>query len=35
MLLYAKLWEYRDASRRGRDLPPITNAALNNIKRLS
>lgn len=35
MLLYAKLWEYRDASRRGRALPPITNAALNNIKRLS
>jgi hypothetical protein len=35
MLLYAKVWEYRDASRQGRQLPPITNADLNTIKRLS
>jgi len=35
MLLYAKLWEYRTAQREGRPVPPITNAALNQVKRVS
>lgn len=35
MLLYAKVWEYRWASREGRPTPPITNAELNTIKRIS
>lgn len=32
-LLYAKLWEYRDAGREGRTPPPITNHELNGVKR--
>ncbi len=33
MLLYAKLWEYRQAQETGRPTPPITNRELNVIKR--
>jgi glycosyltransferase involved in cell wall biosynthesis len=32
-LLYAKLWEYRDAERGGRPGPPVTNKELNRAKR--
>ncbi len=35
MLVHAKLWEYRSAQSEGRLEPPITNAALNQVKRIS
>lgn len=35
MLAYAKLWEYRSAQSEGRPVPPITNATLKQVKRLS
>ena len=34
MLMYAKLWEYRMRENEGKGiLPPVTNAALNSLKR--
>lgn len=35
LALYSKVWEYRSALQAGRALPPITNAQLNLIKRIS